>query len=353
MWKINWPKWALLAGALAAWLTWCGWGWGSSETVKNHAPELKVPSTVAMYEKTKKVVDNIICSDPDKDPVKIELKSSNWNLGVSYDQNSSSLELDASSWNLADWVNEEVDVNVTCSDWKLNTTETIKVTVQDSVNDALLSYSTDIPDEVYYKWDLNWSIVLSDSDGLSSSSYEFYLIDWDNNVVYTWTMEDNESNWTYNFSIDLSSLDLPVWTYQFKTESIDPVIGWENPQDPIVISHTVQLKWVLTLDWPTSWDDGSSYEIDLGIDWYDINDLTFRVRWSYDENWDWQDYDEEISLWGTAIWWNVALSNDWVFTIDTTNTWYWDGTSMWSWDWVEIEAKAPDWTTVIHRFTVN
>ncbi len=344
--KINWPKWALLAGAIAAWLTWCGWGGGWDTCEK---PSINwVPSNFSIFEKEVKSIQNLTCNG-----VLTIIKDQNSSLNVSYDEANSRLDINASLYDLADWVNKVEDIILSCSNSCGETNTTLPVTIQDAINDALLSYTTNIPTEVLYNWTLTGSITLSDSDGLSSTSYTFDLVDSNWNVVYTWVMEDNNWNWTYDFNIDLSALNLSVGTYTFQTEAIDPIVWWENPQDPIVITHTVQLKWVLTLDWPTSWDDGSSYEINLGIDWYDINDLTFRVRWSYDENWDWQDYDEEISLWWTAIWWNVALSNNWIFTIDTTNTWYWDGTSMWSWDWVEIEVKAPDWTTVIHRFTVN
>jgi hypothetical protein len=131
---------------------------------------------------------------------------------------------------------------LTCSDWELNTTENIAVTVQDTVNDSLLTYTTNIPNEISYKWVLNGSITLEDNDGIAQSSYEFNLLDSAWNIVYTWTIDDNNWNGTFEFSIVFDNLGLQTWTYKFQTESIVPVIGGENPQNPIVVSKDIEVK---------------------------------------------------------------------------------------------------------------
>jgi len=245
MGKIIWPKWALLAWVLAT-LTWCGWGgsWTSTpEQNVNTAPKIEnAPSSIVMSEETKKVVDNLICVDADWDATTMTLKVSDSNLVVSYDKNTSKLELDASTWDLADGVNKDVDVTLTCSDGDLNDTKVIKATVQDAINDSLLSYTKNIPTEVSYNGTLSGSITLSDDDWLAQSSYAIDLLDSNWNVVYTWTMDDNNGNWTYDFNIDISSLNLATWVYKLQTESIDPVIGWENPQASVVIAQDIEVK---------------------------------------------------------------------------------------------------------------
>jgi hypothetical protein len=61
-----------------------------------------VPGSLSMSEYTDKIINNITCSDPDGDDTSLIVNSSNPNLKVSYDENTSRLELDASLWDVAD-----------------------------------------------------------------------------------------------------------------------------------------------------------------------------------------------------------------------------------------------------------
>ncbi len=266
--KINWPKWALLAWAIAVWLTWCGnWKSSSPEQSINHAPELEnVPTTLSMLEETWKIIDGIICSDPDGDPIKMTISSSNSNLIPSYDESTNKLDLNATAWNLADWVNKEVDVALTCSDGDKNTTKTIEVTVQDQVNDRLLTYTTNIPTQVSYNGDLNWTISLNDPNGsLSQTSYTFYLLDDNNNSVYTWTIDDINNDWNYSFWVDLSTLNLSEGNYTFQTEPITPVVLGENPQKDEVISQGIDLinKSPVAIDGTVPWNWSNPYTFSM------------------------------------------------------------------------------------------
>ena len=306
-----------------------------------------------MIEWTKKIVNSIVCRDPDGNSIIMKISSSNPNLKVNYNSQTNKLELDASSWNLPDWVNKNVNATLTCSDGDLNTTKDIEVVVQDEANDQYLTYTTNIPTSIVANANLEWNIILNDPDGQLDSSYTFDLFDDNNNSVYTWVIEDNNSDWNYTFSVNLWDLDLPAWNYTFRTEAINPVVWWENPQDPVVIEQNITLEApTFSLLWPTSWDDGGSYKISLDTN-QDLSKLTFRYRWSYNENWDWQDYDWELTPGSTAMGGILTLDNNWNLIIDTTVTWYWDGTSMWSWDWIEFEVEDESGTIKTHRFTVN
>jgi hypothetical protein len=54
-----------------------------------------------MPDETKKIINDIICIDSDGDKIEMTTVSSNPNLKVSYDENSSKLSLDAEAWDLA------------------------------------------------------------------------------------------------------------------------------------------------------------------------------------------------------------------------------------------------------------
>jgi len=242
-----------------------------------------------MIEWTKKIVNSIVCRDPDGNSIIMKISSSNPNLKVNYNSQTNKLELDASSWNLPDWVNKNVNATLTCSDGDLNTTKDIEVVVQDEANDQYLTYTTNIPTSIVANANLEWNIILNDPDGQLDSSYTFDLFD-DNNSVYTWIIEDNNSDWNYTFSVNLWDLGLPAWNYTFRTEAINPVLWWENPQEPVVIEQNITLEAPnhtpvlnsVSVSWNTlidEWND--TYSIAQNTD----VTVHFQANWS-DEDWD-------------------------------------------------------------------
>jgi len=268
--------------------------------------------------------------DGDWKEINISIDNSTFgdHVSVNYDENTTSLNLDARTWNLADWVNEKVDVTLTCSDWDKNTTKNIEVTVQDEENDRLLTYTTNIPSQVLNNQELNGTIALNDPDGNLNSSYSFDLLDENNNSIYSWTMEDSNNDWNYTFSVNLSSLNLSEGNYTFKTEAISPVVGWENPQDPVIIESNFQvLKPTFSLSPDQNVDDDGVHTIELDTN-IDVSKLTYTIRIHIADT----DYEYSgLKVWDT-VWEDlVKLKSNWNVSFDTTDAskYWWNSLASW------------------------
>jgi len=303
---------------IVAMLLGCGGGWGGNGSTPesiNHAPDINgVPTTLSITEGTSRTVNNIVCTDSDWDNVTMTVKSSNSDLNVSY--NNSNLTLDASTINVADWVNLSTNVALTCSDWDKNTTKNIDVTIQDEVNDRLLTYTTNIPSQVSYNGELNGTITLNDPDGSLGGSYSFDLLDENNNSVYSWDIVDANDDWNYTFSVNLSSLNLPEGNYTFKTEAISPVVGWENPQGDVVVSQGIEIinnaPTVTGISYvDNNWNSITQWDI-ISLSATINDEIVNTVTWKVTKDWNILDsgtgqfpgYDYHI--WQTE-WWQLKI----------------------------------------------
>jgi hypothetical protein len=186
------------------------------------------------------------------------------------------------------------------------------------------------------------------------------LVLWDTYNELGATANDNE-DWSLTNEIEIRYFDhnnneidsaliwSEVWTYRVVYKVQDS--AWNEA----TITRTVEVvKPSFSLSWPSEWSTHGKYTIKLKTKGIDINDLTFRYRWSYNENGEGQDYEGEIKPWETAMGWILTLDNNWNLIIDTDAFWFGDGTSLHIGDWIEFEVKWwPDWDIKVKRFTVT
>ena len=185
--------------------------------------------------------------------------------------------------NVSDGQNLTYDLNVTVSDGKDNVTYNLRVIIQDRANDSLLTYTVNIASSIDSNETLNGSIILSDSDGLTSNNYTFEILDQNdsNNSVYTGNMVDVSSDGNYTFSIDLNASSIAPSHYAFVTQSISPVVGGENPQNDIVITHNFEVTYLApiannaTID--AGWNDTVSFDMDTIISDYTDTDAQLTI----------------------------------------------------------------------------
>lgn len=143
-----------------------------------------------------------------------------------------------------------------------------KVVIQDRANDSLLTYTINIVTSIDSNETLNGSIVLTDNDGLSANTIAFDLLDLnDSNLsVYSGTMTDVQSDGNFTFSIDLLANSISASNYAFVTTAISPVIGGENPQSDVVITHNIQVisTPTITMADQTVFDGGGNVDRNVG-----------------------------------------------------------------------------------------
>ena len=340
IWKYVWST--LFAWAL---LTWCWW---KGEKIDENVTTPNIDNATQVVAKQVWVItDNnltINIRGEDKDWFKF------WNIVIDWQ----TIELKIPQWAT------QFDINKTISNLPedSNLTAKVEITWVDGVDweaaepvEVITPVKTNkIPEEEN-------DVPEANNDSAEVTEWESVIIDvLSNDSDLNWDTLTIQSVWTpeywiaeiQDWKIKYTAENGYTWTVNFEYIITD----WIDTATATVSINVIEAK-EMSFSWPENWDDWSDYEINLDLEWYDINDLTFKVRWSYNENWDWQDYEEDIVLWWEVIGWNVALDNNWTFTIKTTNKWYWDNSSMWSLDWVEIEAEAPDWKTITHKFTVN
>jgi hypothetical protein len=156
-----------------------------------------------------------------------------------------------------DGQNLTYDLNATISDGEDNVTYQVRVVIQDRSNDSLMTYTLNIPD-TDSNATLNGWVKLEDSDGLSNTGISFELLDRNdsNNSVYTAMMTDVGNDGNYTFSIDLQAQSVDASHYTFKTSAISPVIGGENPQSDVVISHNFEVRNLAPTWTATSYNTG-------------------------------------------------------------------------------------------------
>jgi len=336
--KIDWTKWILLAWALATAMTWCGgngWKW----SIDNHTPDIeKVPSSFAMPDETKKIINDIICIDSDGDKIEMTTVSSNPNLKVSYDENSSKLSLDAEAWDLAVWANEDVNVILTCSDGDLNTTANIKVTVQDETNDPLYSINhINFTDSITEWDDFNISIKWHDNDW--APKFISYEIKDSNNTSVTDIeyMNCQLDNWSSTDSTCTANISgLPVGNYKI-FYTIEPTKVWRNEQKDIkwnesfeVVSSAPswnQLPSDVTINWVADWTWEVFETLDLNFKNVDLDDVVYNIENLYFS--DWGPYTFTLRPWESAHWIRITL--DWnveIYDYDDGWNYFWN-TNTW------------------------
>ena len=221
-------------------------GGGSTPTVINNAPvatQLVVTKSITEASSlTYDIRNNVTDSDNDDLNVTSLIMADGSALpnGISLIDNNLTV---ANTISVADGQNLTYDLNATVSDGKDYVTYSLKVVIQDRSNDSLLTYTVNIATSIDSNETLSGNILLADSDGLSSNSYSFELLDRNdsNNSVYTGSIDDVGSDGNYTFSIDLNASSVGSGHYVFKTSAISPVIGGENPQSDVVITHNFQV----------------------------------------------------------------------------------------------------------------
>lgn len=347
MTKINWPKWVLIAWAIAGGLLSGCWGWGGWK-----APELNLPEAGKTSIETKEYSkETYQLTDFCKNAIEVIVDLSNLPTYYSLNDNNTSLEVDLVLVDVPEG-NTIRTIPVKCK----NSDGSIDVNVTsyelDTGNDSPTSIvNSNLSTNIYVWQDYNWAVVIHDEDG-GASSVSYDIIDKSNNsTVDSWYMNcvNNDSeNSTCSFSV--SGLDEGNYTVNIEAQWVD---GGEHDQPAATMSKDFEVNEpTFSLSPDQNVDDDWAYTIALDLEGIDVNDLTFRVKWSYNENWDWQDYDLEIKPWETKMNWILSLDMNWNLTVDTTVQWYWDSTSMWSGDWMELEVTY-NWQTKTSRITVN
>ena len=181
----------------------------------------------------------------------------------------------ANTISVSDGQNLTYDLNATVSDSEDDVTYSLRVIIQDQANDSLLTYTVNIVTSIDSNETLNGSIILSDNDGVAQNSYNFDLLDRNdsNNSVYSGTITDVGSDNNYTFSIDLSAQNISPSHYALVTQAISPVIGGENPQSDVVITHNFEVNNLAPTWTASSYDTGLTIRDD-NDDPKTIKDLT-------------------------------------------------------------------------------
>lgn len=218
---------------------------GSTVAV-NHAPvvtqSLVTKSVTENSSLTYDITLNITDSDGDSLNVASLVMADGSSLPSGISLVGNNLEV-ADTISVNDGENLTYDLNATVSDGEDNVSYSLQVVIQDRANDSLLTYTINIVTSIDSNETLNGSIVLTDSDGLSANTIAFDLLDLnDSNLsVYSGTMTDVGSDGNFTFSIDLPANSISASNYVFVTTAISPVIGGENPQSDVVITHDLQV----------------------------------------------------------------------------------------------------------------
>jgi len=237
----------MLLGLVAVIFNGCGSSsTGGSTVAVNHTPvviqSLVTKSVTENSSLTYDITLNVTDSDGDSLNVESLVMANGSNLpnGISLVGNQLNV---ADTISVDDGQNLTYDLNTTVSDGENNVTYSLQVVIQDRANDSLLTYTINIVTSIDDNETLNGSIVLTDSDGLSANTIAFDLLDLnDSNLsVYSGTMTDVQSDGNYTFSIDLQASNVGASYYTFKTNAISPVIGGENPQSDVIITHNIQV----------------------------------------------------------------------------------------------------------------
>lgn len=230
-----------------AFMSGCSSGGSDSSTPTTNSAPVVTQSTVTKsvteaLSLTYDITSNVTDSDGDSLSVTSFVMADGSALpsGISLSGNDLSV---ANTISVSDGQNITYDLNATVSDSSVDVTYALQVVIQDAANDGLLTFTLDIATTIDSNETLVGSIVLVDSDGLSSNSYSFELLDLNdsNNSVYTGTMDDVGSDGNYTFSIDLSAQGVGSSHYSFKTSAISPVIGGESPQSDVIITHDFEV----------------------------------------------------------------------------------------------------------------
>jgi hypothetical protein len=174
----------------------------------------------------------------------------------------------ADTISVADGQNLTYDLNASVTDSKDSVTYQVRVVIQDRSNDSLMTHTINIANSIDDNATLSGSIELVDSDGLSNTNISFELLDRNdsNNSVYTGTMTDVGNDGNYTFSIDLQAQSIDASHYTFKTSAISPVIGGENPQSDVTITHNFQVVSTPTISFANTSvdDDGGGFTNSVG-----------------------------------------------------------------------------------------
>ena len=189
----------------------------------------------------------------------------NTTLPTGYSLTDGNLTINATTINVADGVNLNYDLNITITDGDANVSYIVNSTIQDGLNDKPLTYTIDLPSTLDANETLTGSITLSDDDGLSNTNITIELQDVDNsnNVVYTGEMVDSKNNGAYEISIDLTANSIPNGNYAL-VAIVSPVIGGDNPQGDVTISHSIKVGRNTAPTWTaSSYDTGVTVYDDL------------------------------------------------------------------------------------------
>lgn len=163
------------------------------------------------------------------------------------DNINNTLNIDLTSTSIADSTVETDELTLVCENLYGSASGNLNVLKQDIANDSPLIAIFDLPSQLTVREDLTGSIRLSDADipdsGVLEDSYQFNILDINDNLMANGTMTASESSQSSERRFVITNIDLAGYAegeYRLVSEPIGTVIGGEENRqdDSVIVSFT-------------------------------------------------------------------------------------------------------------------